>query len=93
VRLPAGRQGIWNAEFEIVYFAILAASYEDGEGDLVTVMDARFKLFKRSDIPPVHKNDATLLQGEIVLENAFPWSLMISLKGEEYFSERWGLKI
>ncbi len=85
--------GVRNAEFEILRFAILASSYEDCEGDLIAVMDARFKLFERSDIPSVHKNDTTFLQGEILLEDAFPWSLMISLKGEKYISERWRLKI
>ncbi len=74
-------------------FAILAASYEDSEGDLIAVMDARFKLFKRRDIPSVHKNDATFLQGEIFLEDALPWPLVMSLKGEKYIFERWGLKI
>jgi len=69
------------------YKFILAAGYENREGDLIAVMDARIKLFKRSDIPPVHENDATFLQGKIILDNAFPWSLMILLKGEQQVSQ------
>jgi hypothetical protein len=47
-------------------------------------MDLCFKLFKGSDVPSIDENDATLLQRVILLEDTFPWTLVISLEGDEY---------
>jgi len=56
-------------------------------------MNARFKLFKGSDVPAVHENDATFLQGEILLEHAFPGPLVMSLEGDERVSQGSRFKI
>jgi hypothetical protein len=71
----------------------LASRYEDGKSDLIAVMNSSFELFKGSDIPPVHENDATFLQGEIFLEDALPWPLVVCLKGDEHIAQGRGFKV
>jgi hypothetical protein len=46
-----------------------------------------------SDIPSVQENDPAFLQGEILLEKAFPRTLVMGLESEEYIPQGRGLQV
>jgi hypothetical protein len=74
-------------------FAFLPPCYKDRKGELIPIVDVCFEILERSNIPSIHKNDAAFLQGEILLEDALPGPLVMSLKSDEYLSQGRGVKV
>jgi hypothetical protein len=52
-----------------------------------------FELLEGSDISAVQENDPAFLQGEIFLEETFPWTLVMGLKSDEHIPQGRGLQV
>jgi len=74
-------------------FAILASCYKDRKGELIPIMDFCFELLEGSDIPSVQENDPAFVQGEVLLEKAFPWTLVMGLESDEHIPQGRGLQV
>jgi hypothetical protein len=68
-------------------FALLSPGYKDRKGELIPIEDFCVELLERSNIPSVQENDPAFVQGEILLEEAFPWTLMVGLESDEHIPQ------
>jgi hypothetical protein len=73
--------------------ALLPPGYKDRKGELIPIVDFCFEILKRRGIPPVDEDDASFLQGKILLEKMSPWALVVCLECDEHIPQGGGFKV